>query len=336
MKPPNPKLVLASLLGACIFACNQPSETDATAQDPGSLPETGSGFEKSALAIKAGNYSQQEKIAAMEALASRYGHIVAPQAIPDPDPALPAGEIPEGGALGKAAAIRYSVMKMQFFKKDFVPTISIRVNVNQTLTAFTARDPNGTVDPFLVGTYNVAANGGFANLVKVVGLNDDDGSSLDSRFTWKNQTGIARWVDIIAFAYTPALGGVVSVRASVDGGERIGPTLYMGGTAIYENNFSSVPPPGCLGGPSAERLTLHTTTQGGYNNGVLMVNSQTMTGALLYNQGAKTDASIDLPTPTPSGYPNFMLVFTTYWGELGSGIAGLYSAHQSQQYSCFF
>ena len=34
MYPPNPKLVLAALLGACVFACNPPSETDATVQNP--------------------------------------------------------------------------------------------------------------------------------------------------------------------------------------------------------------------------------------------------------------------------------------------------------------
>jgi hypothetical protein len=66
----------------------------------------------------------------------------------------------------------------------------------------------------------------------------------------------------------------------------------------------------------------------------MMVNAQTMTGAILYTTSGLDNASIDIPTPTPSGYPNFMLLFATAQ-EIGSKV-GSFRARQDQLFTCTF
>jgi hypothetical protein len=330
-----PKLAFAALVGACLFACNSPSETVVSTGNPDPVPETGNGFDRSALAIKASSYTVKEKTAAMEALASRYGIILAPQGKPALDPELPEADGPGPGALAKSAAVsQWSSVKWATSGNNFALYDERTVLNNQTLSVWTTRPDGSTADPFIVGTYTTfRADFGDALLLQVVGLNDDDANpntnTLDSRFVWKNTTGSTKQIQLVAFPFSPQFSGTVTLNSLV-GGVSQSISDDMEGFAIYENNIA--PPPGCRG-LGHERLKLTTEEVGDFLYIGMIVNAQTMTGARIINGGLLTSQTISLPTPTPNGYPNFTLAFAGA-KNLGGRPAGRVAAKQQEQYSC--
>lgn len=328
MKSPSQKNIIAAILGACLFACNSPSDPVDTLQDKGAPSESGSEFDRSALSIKASPYSQREKISALKALASRYGSVVIPHANPDPGPNLEEAEKPAAGALGKTASNRYYLMKSQVFGSALVLYNDRLVKHNQTLRGSTTRPAGSTADPFIVAVHMIGFPGLNAQLGKVVALNDDFEGTLDSRFTWKNQTGGDQLVKIYAFAYTPDLGGSTSLRTTIDGVSVEVVNGTMRGSAVYDDNANTLPIANCQG-PLSDRLSLQFLQAGTAKYGALMVNSQTMTVG--YVRGIGQSVFIDMPTPTPSGYPNFMLPFA-----YGGGTTGSYVARQDQLFNCNF
>jgi hypothetical protein len=330
MKSLNQKHLIAAMLGACLFACNSPSDPVDAVPDPGASPESGSDFDRSALSIKAGPYSQQEKISALQALASRYGHVMTPQANPDPAPNLEEIGKPVAGALGKAAASnRYFLMKSETLRNSFVLEDFRVVKANQTLVASTTRPAGSTADPFLVAFHDTRLIGDrHAMLTKIVGLNDDD-AGLDSRFSWKNTTGKDQGVEILVFAYTPELSGRGTLTTTINGGTKRTFTGTFAGIATYNDNMNTLPIANCSG-PLSDRLSLQILQRGDAFYSAIMVNHVTMTGGSVGISGTQPDVVLDMPTATPSGYPSFMLLYAT-----GSAtVNGTYVGRQDQLFNC--
>jgi hypothetical protein len=327
----------AAMLGAYLCACDPDSDTAVQAAVPRQESgNAGSDFDRAVLAIKAMKATQEEKTSAIDALASRYGHIVAaPRAA---NPVIPDDGTIEAGPLRKVAGdwsvVRFYPKKGHSFGNDFVlGTPGLLVRPGQTFNSWTARPAGSVADPYTVAFYQTRISGN-AFRINVVGLSDDIEGSLDSRISWTNQTGSDQWVFSYAFAYSGSTGGKATLISKVDGGTPQAITDEMHGLVEYGNNKSTpAPADGCTG-PNFDRLSLHTVSRGGYTYGIMLVNSETMKGGLIYNDNGIATQTLNLPGPaTPSGYPNFMLWFATSQAE-GSGTGGDYTGTQYQAYSC--
>ncbi len=334
------KLAIPAVLGACLSACESPSEAGKgpqAQQPPASAPGAASAFDRSVMAIKAMDAGQKEKLAAIEALASRYGHILVPRA--DPDPSFHAeaqdAESPSGEALAKAAAVsKYYPKKGHNYGKQFILMTAHQVKPGQTLTSWTARVAGSTVDPFVVALYEPGGNSVSSPFqVNVAAWGDDTPDGLDPRITWQNNTGASQWVHIWAFAYSPSVSGEATLVSIVNGAN---PQTYSGemlGLAVYDNNISSPAPAAGCTGPLSDRITMRTVSDGGWMSGAMLVNTQSMKGAVIY-EDHRIQQTIDVAGPAmASGYPNFLLLFTTAQGA-GAGSFGNYAGMQYQRYSC--
>jgi hypothetical protein len=342
MNPPRLKIVLCAALGACIIACEQPSDSARPIRASGAVLGTGSDFDRSVLAIKSAHADPKERIAALDALAARHGRILAPQT--SPDPAFEDAESPasQAGSLGKqAAVIRRFGMKSGFFGNDDILGLVVLVKPGQTLTAWTTRPAGSSVDPFLVAMTHDGprtAQGGY--IVKVLGLNDDNpqNGSVDSRVVWKNATGVDQGVHVKAFAYTPSVSGFATLHTQVDALQPKTHAAEMGGIAIFFNNFGSVPND-CTG-PLSDRISLQTHEGNAFTYGVLLVNAETMKGGVIYSEQLLKMQVLDLAvggaplSPAPNGYPNFLLLHAV--GLIGPTRpeVAVYRGMQWQQFSC--
>lgn len=328
--------LLYAVMGACLLACQQPSETPEGSPSTEPAAESVSAFDRSMLALKAAHPDMQERLAAIDDLAARYGrHIEAPATLPDP--VLHEMETSEPGpqGLGKTAAVtRYYPVRGRSFSNTFTLWNAPWVEPGQTLTAWTARSPNSAADPFLVAFYREDGTLTEFNM-RVVGLNDDHGGSLDSRFTWTNNTGVRRSIHVIAFAYTPSVSGEATMVTTVNNANPLVRTGPLGGTAIYDHNMTSpAPAAGCVG-PLGDRLTLRAiANMTGHPLFAMLVNSQSMRGAMLYNTQGVISKTLDHTGPvTASGYPNFLLLSVTNVLQPPPADA-VYSGIQYQKYSC--
>lgn len=298
-------------------------------------------IEKEILDLKSRNLAPQQEDAALRDLLLRHGKKVpeqpAPAALPGPITVeTESGDARPDAPLAKTAGFisYWNVEKSYDFTYRWVNQRILTIAAGATVVAWTERtEANSGVDPMLVAYYANSGEDLGRNTVNVVALADDQvvGLSLDPIFSWTNNTGASVVLHIMAFSYSYATVGEVTLALRVKYVHR-----YAGYISAYREFDNNGRPPRIAGcsGPTASRVTMNRD-QAWNGQGVLAVNGSTMRGGDI----SGSTGSVQLQDFLASGYPNWILpYFDGFDGYPGS--EGAYppipsiNAGQQDKYSC--
>lgn len=297
-------------LGLAITACDQapstppsaPAETESHNNDQAKIRS----FEQQALAIKAAYKDPKTIEAELLGLNSRMGHFL-PDAT-EPKPSVPQW-IGEPKALGKTSATTTLIhVKLTHLTFQYANTLVVTVGNGQTLSASASKQEAG-LDPMLVGFYKTeSTSNANAYRTKIVGLNDDKSSTnLDSHFSWKNTTGSAKTVRVVAFAYPGTYGKSGLFISLSNGGAPVftqSKNLVITARPDFNNHEAPQPSWGCTG-PHQSRIRMIKDASVNLASTFIGVNASTMRGAYVTEVNYEVNLN-DILTP---GYPNFFLPY---------------------------
>jgi hypothetical protein len=347
-------LSFAMASGLALTACNR----NDTASDPTS-PAEGKGQAGQPIAVPAGFATEYQSLksrerdpekqeAGIRELLTRYGLPSADRAeartVPGPMTLSGAEGESASGSLGKAAANNWYTVRAANFALDIVLFTTMAVPMNATLTVTVDHDPATSIlDPFAVAYYKQSTLLDDPDFGRVLfaGIDDDAGGNNNSKFTWVNNTGVNRSVNIIGSAYLPQVAGVgtMTVTCQTAAGASCGSyskTARMSGVA--ERSKKAVNPAGCSG-PTGSDISLAISAGGDHGPGVLAVNYATKRGGIVYAKAG----TYQLDEVLPYQYPSFVLGFSSGIGGFPCGIGvpstcyeepNAYTLTQRDRYSC--
>jgi hypothetical protein len=287
-------------LGLALDACNRSENISPTANEVS--PETiqapkDPAFAKEAYAIKSGEKDPAKIKSALRELRSRYGYPVMPEE-------LPASKAVSGknpGALGKAAASEWTLVRALRTNYFFAHSLVVSVPANALLRV-SATQVDGGTDPMVLGFYkSTTSTNSKAYLVKFVGYNDDIApGNLNSNFSWTNRTGSAQSVRLVSWSY-PGTYGTTTLSSRVTQNSLThskSSTMWVSGAMEPETGLA--PSFEACTGPLASRVIF---TAGRFNpptpfgSSLVAFNKNTMEGAFFRD----TEDELQLNDVLPSG-----------------------------------
>jgi hypothetical protein len=329
---------LGLVLGGCDSADRAPSQPETRSETRGPIGTTdltgSSDFDRELIAAKRGGGTNAERMAAIEAVLSKYGfqHSNAAQtAAPQPGPV--ASEAASGPS-AKAAAGAFTPVVRNFTVDGDLRTFRTQVNIApRGFLTVTAVGSAGT-DPFLVAFYG-KGDPVYSYPVTVAAYNDDiSTANRNSTFTWRNPTVGIRKVEIVAFNYYPYNRGTALINITANGVVTSYQTRNLGGHVMF--NSDAIPPvPGNCYLNATIATETHLSGFAHYPVAALVVDTKAMKGGIFVDNKDLGSQTLSF-APLNNDYPSFALIY-----DADSGPAGVFNEEPSSyrykqvdSYSC--
>lgn len=331
-------------LSALMMAWSGCDSSERIQAPPASRPTFGttdlsgsSEFDRELIAAKNGTDDPIERVRAMTAILDKYGvdHPPATEFAGMPAAADPAAFAPAA----KTASHTWSPIRRDFTSPNGIHTYRGSVSVgNGQSSRFVAMGNADNVDPFLVAYYvddNPAVSTAYK--VRVVGFNDDyTGLNRNSVILWTNNTGGAKTIQFIAFAYSSVSRGKGFITTTVNGTTTSFFDREIGGLKLFGATALPAIPSDC-NHPRSTRIKL-ARPSGSQRGSALVMDAQAMRGGHL-DMLANSLASLELPWMVNNPYPSFALVYQPFTGVLPanwalSEVPTQYRFTQTDIYDC--
>jgi hypothetical protein len=326
--------VLALILGLAGCDSGERIQDPSSSQRPiGATDLTGSSeFDRELIAAKSQGSDQEHREQAIVAVLDKYG-------VAHPKVQAQFLSIPSiAGAAAKTARSFWDPTRRNFTAGNDIHTYHGAVTVpNRGHLRLGAIANTASVDPFMVAYYGSTSQPSQnAFNVVVVGYNDDVASgNRNSIIEWTNNTGGAKLVGFIAFAFSQYSRGKGTIQITVDGSSTNLLNREIGGLIQYDAIALPPAPDGCTI-PVSTLATFTTLSGGGYGESALLIDTKALGGAIILGRPAPVE-TITFPWIVNNPYPSFALLYEPVSGVLPANWSenpSNYQFIQKEHYSC--
>jgi hypothetical protein len=287
-------------------------------------------YDRELIRAKAGNTDPALGDQAILRVFDKYG-------VSYPRPLAPAGPASAGEADGAvpfgAAAAKASYIASSFnpLRRDFsgnsgdIVTFYYNITVpNGEDLAAAAIANTANVDPFLVAFYPEPGSTPIIQIVKVVAWNDDSSpGNRHSVIGWTNNTGSAKTVTVVAFAYSTATRGLAHLVVNTTNSSHSLINQPIGGLKQFGATALPAEPSNCVF--RGTQMTFKRVSGTPDNVTALVIDTQAMRGGYLQ----RNNHTLELPWRVYNTYPSFALLYSA-----AATPAGTAQLTQRDSYSC--
>jgi hypothetical protein len=278
-----------------------------------------SAYDRELIQAKARNTDPVLRDQAIIKVFDKYG-VSYPRALAPVEPARAEnadGAAPLGAAAAKAAYISSSFNPL---RRDFTGNTNDIVTFYYNITvqngeglAAAAIANTANVDPFLVAFYPEPGGTPSIQTVKVAAYNDDAGSgNRNSVISWTNNTGSAKAVTVVAFAYSTATRGLGHLVVNTTSSSHSLINQPIGGLKQFGANALPEEPTNCVF--RGTQMTFKKVSGIADYTTALVIDTQAMRGGFIQ----RIDHTLELPWRVYNPAPSFALLYASTANPAGS------------------
>jgi hypothetical protein len=289
-----------------------------------------SAYDRELIQAKTGHIDPALREQAIIRVFDKYG-VTYPRSLAPVGPVMP--EDADDAAPFRSAAAKASYIASSFnpLRRDFTGNTNDIVTFYYNITvqngeglAAAAIANTANVDPFLVAFYAEPGGTPIIQIVKVVAYNDDVSSgNRHSVINWTNNTGSAKGITVVAFAYSTATRGLAHLVVNTTNSSHslinqpIGGLKQFGATPLPEE------PTNC--NFRGTQMTFKKVSGIADFTTALVIDTKAMRGGFLQRR----DHTLELPWRVDNTYPSFALLYASV-----ANPAGTVRLIQKDAYSC--